>query len=85
MVKSGCCGDKEFLKLYSYTLVDYPIVVQLDLDSLIVQPLDDLFDAMFDSKRDLPSPAEPTTTARNFVFPGMPPHVAAMTRAMMAW
>lgn len=51
VVKSGCCGDKEFLKLYSYTLVDYPIVVQLDLDSLIVQPLDDLFDAMLDRNK----------------------------------
>jgi len=48
VVKSGCCGDKEFLKLYAYTLVDYPIVVHLDLDSLILQPFDDLFDAMLD-------------------------------------
>eukprot|EP00555_Chaetoceros_dichaeta_P010586 CAMPEP_0198257998 /NCGR_PEP_ID=MMETSP1447-20131203/7527_1 /TAXON_ID=420782 /ORGANISM="Chaetoceros dichaeta, Strain CCMP1751" /LENGTH=351 /DNA_ID=CAMNT_0043945015 /DNA_START=160 /DNA_END=1212 /DNA_ORIENTATION=+ len=46
VVKTGCCGDKEFLKLYAYTLTDYPIVVHLDLDSLIIQPLDDLFDAM---------------------------------------
>mmetsp|Transcript_15179 Transcript_15179/g.18479 ORF Transcript_15179/g.18479 Transcript_15179/m.18479 type:complete len:460 (-) Transcript_15179:60-1439(-) len=44
--KSGCCGDKEFLKLYAYTILDYPIVVHLDLDSLILQPLDDLFDSM---------------------------------------
>jgi len=44
--KSGCCGDKEFLKLYAYTLMDFPIVVHLDLDSLILQPLDELFDAM---------------------------------------
>ena len=46
VVKSGCCGEKEFLKLYSYTLVEYDIVVHLDLDSLILQPLDDLFDSM---------------------------------------
>ncbi len=43
---SGCCGDKEFLKLYAYTLVEYPIVVHLDLDALILQPLDELFDVM---------------------------------------
>jgi len=46
VVKTGCCGEKEFLKLYAYTLVDHPVVVHLDLDSLIMQPLDDLFDAM---------------------------------------
>ncbi len=49
---SGCCGEKEYLKLYSYTLMEYPIVVHLDLDSLILQPFDDLFDAMLDGKID---------------------------------
>lgn len=48
-MKSGCCGEKEFLKLYSYTLLDYPIVIHLDLDSIILKPLDDLFDVMMDS------------------------------------
>ena len=43
VVKSGCCGDREFLKLYAYTLMDYPIVVHLDIDCLILKPLDDLF------------------------------------------
>lgn len=46
VVQSGCCGEKEYLKLYAYTLMDYEVVVHLDLDSLIVQPLDDLFDSM---------------------------------------
>lgn len=46
VVKSGCCGEKEYLKLYAYTLLDYPIVIHLDLDSLILKPLDDLFIAM---------------------------------------
>ena len=46
IVKSGCCGEKEYLKLYAYTLLDYPIVVHLDLDSLILQPMDDLYDSM---------------------------------------
>ena len=52
IVKSGCCGEKEYLKLYAYTLLDYPIVVHLDLDSLILRPLDDLYDAMLLSHRD---------------------------------
>ena len=46
VVKSGCCGEKEYLKLYAYTLLEYPIVIHLDLDSLILRPLDDLFVAM---------------------------------------
>ncbi len=46
VVKSGCCGEKEYLKLYAYTLLEYPIVVHLDLDSLVLKPMDDLFLAM---------------------------------------
>jgi hypothetical protein len=46
VTKSGCCGEKEFLKLYSFTLFDYPVVVHLDLDTAILRPLDDLFDVM---------------------------------------
>jgi len=43
---ASCCGRKEFIKLYAYTLVDHPVAVILDLDSLVLKPLDDLFDAM---------------------------------------
>lgn len=46
VVKGGCCQEKEFLKLHSFTLVDYPVVVHLDADTLILQPLDDLFDSI---------------------------------------
>jgi len=48
VVKSGCCQEKEFLKLYAYTLTEFPVVVHLDIDSLILQPFDDLFDSMID-------------------------------------
>lgn len=44
--KNGCCGAKEFIKLHAYTITDHPIVVHLDLDTLILKPLDDVFDAM---------------------------------------
>ena len=44
--RTGCCGVKEWLKLYSYTLTQYPVVVHLDLDCVVLKPLDDLFDAM---------------------------------------
>ena len=46
--EASCCQEKEFLKLYSYTLVDHSVVVHLDLDCLVLQPLDDLFDSMME-------------------------------------
>ena len=42
---NGCCGDKELMKLFAYTL-DEVIAVHLDLDTLVVHPLDELFDVM---------------------------------------
>ena len=44
--RTGCCGEKEWLKLYAYTLVQFPVVAHLDLDCLLLKPLDDLFDVM---------------------------------------
>ena len=43
---AGCCKEKEFLKLYSLTLDEYPIVVHFDLDTMLLKPLDDLYDLM---------------------------------------
>jgi hypothetical protein len=45
---NGCCGDKEFVKLHAYTLVEHPVVVHLDLDTLVLKPMDDIFDLMID-------------------------------------
>lgn len=45
---NGCCGEKEFVKLHAYTLVEHPVVVHLDLDTLVLKPMDDLFDLMID-------------------------------------
>lgn len=44
--KNGCCGEKELVKLEAYTFVQHPIVVHLDLDVLVLKPLDPLFDWM---------------------------------------
>ena len=41
----GCCQEKELLKLYAYTLSE-PIAVHLDVDFLILKPLDKLFDVI---------------------------------------
>ena len=51
---ASCCGSAEFLKLYSYTLVDHPVVVHLDMDVVVLKPLEDLFDSMLEG---LESPA----------------------------
>eukprot|EP00549_Striatella_unipunctata_P015355 CAMPEP_0118679482 /NCGR_PEP_ID=MMETSP0800-20121206/3813_1 /TAXON_ID=210618 ORGANISM="Striatella unipunctata, Strain CCMP2910" /NCGR_SAMPLE_ID=MMETSP0800 /ASSEMBLY_ACC=CAM_ASM_000638 /LENGTH=388 /DNA_ID=CAMNT_0006575483 /DNA_START=30 /DNA_END=1196 /DNA_ORIENTATION=+ len=71
IVRSGCCQDKELLKLYGYTLVDHDAVVMVDLDVLVLNPLDNLFDSMLDEdspvKDDLPimfdKPAPPKINA----------------------
>lgn len=41
--KSGCCGEVELLKLEAWTLTDYHRVVHLDMDAMLLQPLDSLF------------------------------------------
>jgi hypothetical protein len=46
IAKNGCCGEKELLKLEAYTLVQHDLVVLLDLDTLLLQPLDLLFDIL---------------------------------------
>ena len=46
---NGCCGEKELIKLEAYTLTQHPIVVHLDLDVLVLQPMDSLFDYMLAS------------------------------------
>mmetsp|Transcript_56793 Transcript_56793/g.63614 ORF Transcript_56793/g.63614 Transcript_56793/m.63614 type:complete len:507 (+) Transcript_56793:119-1639(+) len=44
--KNGCCGEKELVKLEAYTLTQHPIIVHMDLDTLVLKPLDHLFDWM---------------------------------------
>jgi hypothetical protein len=46
----NCCGSAEFIKLYSYTLTEYPITVHWDMDAALFQPMDDLFDAILFDK-----------------------------------
>ena len=43
MRNSGCCGGDEFLKLWAYTLTEYHRVVHLDMDSLVLGNMDELF------------------------------------------
>jgi hypothetical protein len=57
MVKSGCCGEKELIKFEAFTLVQYPIVVLLDVDTLLLKPLDRLFDFILKTTK-LPLPED---------------------------
>jgi hypothetical protein len=41
--KSGCCGLAELLKLYAWTLTEFWRVVHLDMDSLVLGPMHELF------------------------------------------
>jgi hypothetical protein len=51
IVKNGCCGEKELIKFEAFTLVQHPLVVFLDIDVLVLKPLDRLFDFMMDSRK----------------------------------
>jgi hypothetical protein len=46
MEQKGCCGPKEFLKLNVFSLTSHPIAVHLDADTLLVKPMDELWDSM---------------------------------------
>lgn len=50
--QDGCCGERELLKLSLFELVDHPVVVHLDLDTLVVRPLDDVLDMIVLSPKD---------------------------------
>jgi len=53
---NGCCGEKELIKFEAYTLTQYPIVVHLDLDTLVLKPLDELFDMMMSTGSSIQRP-----------------------------
>lgn len=45
----GCCGERELIKFEAFTLTQYPAVVLLDADTLVLKPLDQLFDSFVDA------------------------------------
>lgn len=52
--QNGCCGERELVKLEAYTLTDHPIVVHMDLDTVVLKPMDELFDWMTAEPKDAP-------------------------------
>jgi len=41
-MRGGCCGAWELLKLYAWTLTEYERVVHVDMDCLLLHPIDEL-------------------------------------------
>jgi hypothetical protein len=48
---SGCCGERELIKFEVFTLTEYPVAVLLDADTLVLKPLDRLFDSIIDAEK----------------------------------
>jgi len=51
VVNENCCGHFEFIKLYAYTLEEYPVVVHWDIDALPLQNMDVLYHVLLDGGR----------------------------------
>jgi len=45
LFRDGCCGDSELIKLATYK-IQHEIAVHLDLDTLVTNPFDELFNVM---------------------------------------
>jgi hypothetical protein len=43
---NGCCGHAELIKLATYKLTNHEIAVHLDLDTLVTNPFDELYNVM---------------------------------------
>mmetsp|Transcript_30167 Transcript_30167/g.73330 ORF Transcript_30167/g.73330 Transcript_30167/m.73330 type:complete len:535 (+) Transcript_30167:200-1804(+) len=49
---NSCCGDLEWSKLYTYLLTEYPVATHLDLDTIMLKPMDDVYDLIIDQSHD---------------------------------
>lgn len=56
--REWCCGSAEFIKLQAYQLTKVALVVHMDMDFLMLKPMDHVFDAMlYDSTSKIGSEA----------------------------
>lgn len=44
IIKSGCCGISELIKIGAYKLTAYDFVLHLDVDTLMLGPVDELYE-----------------------------------------
>ena len=49
---NGCCGERELIKFYAYTLTEHDVVVHLDLDTLVRRQMDDLLSRIKNGESD---------------------------------
>jgi hypothetical protein len=59
--ENGCCGSMEYMKLWSYSLFKHTMAIHLDTDTILLQPLDDLWDAMLNPMRSNKIQVEPSS------------------------
>ena len=89
----GCCGDRELIKLVTYKLIDHEMAVHLDLDTLVVHPMDELFNVMhftnhhtYEGKKAREELAEVTApTYLNRRLTGNPAKSGNMTAVELLW
>ncbi len=46
IVRNGCCGERELIKLEAFRLIQHPLIIHLDLDVLVLRPMDPAIDLM---------------------------------------
>jgi hypothetical protein len=46
IVNNGCCGARELIKLEVFRLSKHPIVIHMDLDTIVLKPMDPAIDLM---------------------------------------
>jgi hypothetical protein len=72
--EDGCCGSKEYMKLWVYSLTKHKMAIHLDIDTLLLQPIDDIWDAMLDPNKGKVLQTEPSSLYQpngehiNFMF-----------------
>eukprot|EP00540_Astrosyne_radiata_P017524 CAMPEP_0116840730 /NCGR_PEP_ID=MMETSP0418-20121206/10527_1 /TAXON_ID=1158023 /ORGANISM="Astrosyne radiata, Strain 13vi08-1A" /LENGTH=353 /DNA_ID=CAMNT_0004471069 /DNA_START=21 /DNA_END=1083 /DNA_ORIENTATION=- len=86
----GCCGTKEYLKLYTYALELEDVAIHLDTDTLVLQELDDIFGLFTGSgdvqRHTVPTEANKTLPSRiNFLFTRDYLAASRLTRDTSKW
>ena len=68
----GCCGSRELLKLWAFTMVQHEIFVHTDTDVFFNKPMDHIFDAMLNGstthKLQTQEPASKLPSKIDFLF-----------------
>lgn len=69
---NGCCGEKELIKLEAYRLTQHPVVIHLDLDVLVLHPMDSAIDLVLNPERYIENPSNKRDSDVPFMWPDLP-------------